>query len=302
MSVIPVLSEGYEFTRMETREAPPAHFLIKIESFSLLGTFGIDKYETREFVAGDYKWKLIIYPNGDNIVEKDSGHVSVYLAIADTSSLPKNWEVNATFSIFLYNHISGRTRRFQGMKSKWGFSKFISKESLTDPSNGYVVYDNPCVFGAEVFVVKKEAVTEYLFVKDIYIPFKRDWKIPNFSELGDQLWESGEFVAGGHKWTVGLYPKGYRKGAGSHVSIFLRNLGSERVQACYTLCIKNQVSNQHIKEITTDLFYTAPPTNSQGWSKFIELATINDPEKGYIVDDTCLLHVEISSLKLHVAQ
>ncbi|KAL3641554.1 hypothetical protein CASFOL_012369 [Castilleja foliolosa] len=40
---------------METREASPAHFLIKIDSFSLFGKHGIDKFETKEFQSGDYK-------------------------------------------------------------------------------------------------------------------------------------------------------------------------------------------------------------------------------------------------------
>ncbi|KAL8048886.1 hypothetical protein ABFX02_07G096300 [Erythranthe guttata] len=304
MSVIPVLPEDHEFSRMETREAPPAHFMFKIESFSMSELCGIDKFETAEFAAGEYNWRLIIYPNGDNIVGKDSGYVSVYLAMADKSSLPV--DVNAIFSIFLYNHISGkylnslgRTRRFRGMKSRWGFSKFISKESLKDPSNGYVVDDN-CVFGAEVFVVKREAVTQCFSLKYADIPYKRDWKIPNFSKL-EEHWRSEEFTAGGQKWNILLYPNGIQSGAGSHVSLYLQRLGSERVQVSYSICIKNQVSDQHIKKSETDrLFITID--NAWGWSKFMEIATMIDPEKGFIVNDSCLINVEISSLKLDVAQ
>ncbi|KAL8048893.1 hypothetical protein ABFX02_07G096700 [Erythranthe guttata] len=301
--VIPVLPEEHEFTRMETRELPPAHFMIKIES-SLFEPSRTDKYETKEFVAGECKWSLIIYPNGDNSVEKDSGYISVYLAMANTSS---NWEVYAVFTIFLYNHISGkylsslgRTRRFRGMKSQWGFSKFISKASLKDPSNGYVVDDN-CVFGAEVFVVKREALNQCLSLKDSDIPYKRDWKIPNFSKLEEIYWTSEEFTAGGRKWRIHLYPKGNGRGAGSHVGIFLKYLGSERVQANYTLIIKNQVSDQHKKGTITDhLFITT--ANAHGWQEFMEIAIMNDPEKGYIVNDSCLIHVEISSLKSDVTQ
>lgn len=36
---------------------------------------------------------------------KDGGHISVFLAMAETEFLPANWEVNASFSIFLFNHI-----------------------------------------------------------------------------------------------------------------------------------------------------------------------------------------------------
>ncbi|XP_012851649.1 PREDICTED: ubiquitin carboxyl-terminal hydrolase 12-like [Erythranthe guttata] len=165
-----------EITAMETREASPAHLLVKIESFSLLGTCSIDEYETREFVAEDYKWRLIIYFNG-----KNCEYVSVSLAMADTSSLPANWEVNVVFNIFLYNQISGnylsspgRTRCFLETKSEWGISKFISKKILSDPSNGYLVNDN-IVFGAEVFVVKKDAIIECVSLNNINIHYKHDF-------------------------------------------------------------------------------------------------------------------------------
>ncbi|KAL8048878.1 hypothetical protein ABFX02_07G095700 [Erythranthe guttata] len=286
-----------DFTSMETREASPNHCLVKIESFY---KSGIAKFETKEFVAGEYRWKLIIHPNGDNTVEKDKDYVSVYLAMANTSSLPASWEVNVVFSIFLFDQISanylcslGITRRFLPMKSQWGFSKFISKKVMSEPSNGYLL-DDTSVFGAEVFIVKKEAAAiECLSLRNFDIPYKRDWIIPNFSKLED-IWESEEFYAGGEKWTVQLYPKGNGKGAGSHVGIFLQYHGSGKMQASYTICIKNQVSDQHVKRTTIDRMF---PTNNWGWPLFMELATINDPKKGFVVGDSCLVHIEISSLK-----
>ncbi|EYU39918.1 hypothetical protein MIMGU_mgv1a021770mg, partial [Erythranthe guttata] len=150
-------------------ENSPAHFLTKIESFSLFSDYGIDKYETREFEAGDYKWRLIIYPNG-----KEKGdHISVYLAMAETSYLPMNWEFNAIFTIFLYNQISDkylcfrlkRGRRFNETKSEWGFPKFMSKRILKNKSNGYLLDDN-LVLGAEVYVFKTHSKhNEWLSVK-----------------------------------------------------------------------------------------------------------------------------------------
>ncbi|KAL3641581.1 hypothetical protein CASFOL_012396 [Castilleja foliolosa] len=77
------------------REASPAHFLIKIDSFSLFGKHGIDKFETKEFESGDYNWRLVIYPNGHGTGNDDdkAGYVSaVYLAMTNTSALPSNWE------------------------------------------------------------------------------------------------------------------------------------------------------------------------------------------------------------------
>ncbi|XP_012833022.1 PREDICTED: ubiquitin carboxyl-terminal hydrolase 12-like [Erythranthe guttata] len=246
-----VTTAADELANMETREASPAHFLIKIESFSLLEKCGIDKYETREFSAGEYKWKLIIYPNGDDDKAKDcNDYISVHVAVANTSSLPANWEVNAVFSIFLFNQISanylsslGRTRRFLGMKSEWGISKFISKKIMLDPSNGYLVNDT-CVFGAEVFVINSETITECLHLKNVDIPYKRDWKIPNFSQLGD-VWESEEFSTEDHKWKMCLYAKGNGEATRRGVSVYLEHVGTKSVKACFTIRIENQISDKH---------------------------------------------------------
>lgn len=39
--------------------AAPCHYILKIQSFSLLAKSGIDKYESAEFEAGGYKWYII---------------------------------------------------------------------------------------------------------------------------------------------------------------------------------------------------------------------------------------------------
>ncbi|EYU25589.1 hypothetical protein MIMGU_mgv1a023106mg, partial [Erythranthe guttata] len=203
-----------EVTTLNTREAPPTHFMIKIESFSVLEKYGIKKYETKEFVADDYKWRLIFKFNG-----KDSDYISVNLAMADTTSLPTNWEVNALFSVFIFNQISGnylsstgRTLCFQATKSEWGISKFISRKVLSDPSNGYII-DDSCVFVAEVFVVKREAAIERVLLTNVNTYYNHALEISGFSQL-PQRWVSEEFDAGGQKWKILLYPKGNAEGTG----------------------------------------------------------------------------------------
>ncbi|KAI3459816.1 hypothetical protein Pfo_016479 [Paulownia fortunei] len=292
MALLPADDE--EFT-METRDASPAHFLIKFESFSLLSKYGIQKYESREFVAGDYKWRLIIYPD-EHENENDGKHISVYLAMAGTSSLPVDWEVNAIFSFFLLNQISdkylcfrGKMRRFHAMKSKWGFSKLISKKSLTDQSNGYLVDDN-CVFGAEVFVNKSQRVIECVSLLKVSVPYKRDWKISKFSKLN--VWTSEKFSAGDHHWKIVLYPNGNGRGKGRSVSIYLGCVDSERfdahekVKADFSMRIKNKFHK-------ASNWFTSSQT-AWGWCEFIPITDICDPCKGFIIDDCCILEIEIS--------
>ncbi|GFQ02676.1 ubiquitin carboxyl-terminal hydrolase 12 [Phtheirospermum japonicum] len=294
-----------EVAAMETREASPAHLLVKIESFSLLHKCGIDKYETRDFDAGNYKWRLVIHPKGHG-TEKDGEYISAYLAISDTNSLPENWEVNAVFSIFILNQISGNyhytpgktTRRYFSMMMEWGFPKFISKKLFTTPSNGYLMDDN-CVFGAEVFVNKNKVVTEYLSLKNVTVPYKKVLEISNFSTLKD-IWYSEEFTAGSHKWKITLYPNGNRDEIGCNLSIYLNYVASddkktpgERMKASFTICIKNQLDSAKHQKKTTSTWFSASKVN-WGWHSFLSLADLNDPNGGFIVSDSCHLEVEIS--------
>ncbi|KAH0656091.1 hypothetical protein KY285_030973 [Solanum tuberosum] len=115
---------------VEVRDASPGHYLLKIESFSLLSESGIDK-------------KMIIYPDG-NTDENGSGHISVYLAISGTTSLPANWEEKCgTFNLSsLYGDFP---------------NLFISHNTFKEASNGYLV-DDKCVLGAEIFIVQRQAI------------------------------------------------------------------------------------------------------------------------------------------------
>ncbi|GER40464.1 TRAF-like family protein [Striga asiatica] len=273
---------------METREASPAHFLVKIKSFSLFEKHEIKKFKTREFEAGGYK-KLKIYPNGR---DKDEGFVSVYLAIVD-DGLPAGWEVNAVFTICLFNQIScnyrysqvvsGKYRRFLAMKTKWGFLKFISKTELNDPHNGYLSHDN-CVFGAEVFVKENKAMIDCLSLKNVVdAPYKREWNIPNFSKLGSD-WVSPECVR--------MYRNGYGEASGRYLSIFLHyiptNGNNERLHTCFTIRMKNQLSSKLESKVASNWF-SAPGNLNWGWASFIELAVVNDPNKGFVVNDCCII-------------
>ncbi|XP_056162965.1 ubiquitin C-terminal hydrolase 12-like [Syzygium oleosum] len=159
----------------ETREILPAHYVLKIESFSQLSRDGITMYETNEFRVGDQKWKLILYPNGDKS-KKGEDHVSLYLAVSEANPLKVGWEINATVRFFVFDQIrdeylvkEGKNRRFHAMKSKWGIPRFMPLKTFADPSNGYLVDDTcpttTCVFGAEVYVVKSLGLGESLTLK-----------------------------------------------------------------------------------------------------------------------------------------
>ncbi|EYU18706.1 hypothetical protein MIMGU_mgv1a018235mg [Erythranthe guttata] len=131
--------------------------------------------------------RLVIYPYGEG---RGNHHVSVYLALAETNSLPVDWEFNAIFTIFLYNQISDKYLCFS-------------------ETNGYLV-DDTLVLGAEVFVLKTQrqrVVERVTILEPPTYKHTHDWKITEFSKLKD-VWASEEFPLRGYNWKMKLYPKG----------------------------------------------------------------------------------------------
>nr|KYP72067.1 Ubiquitin carboxyl-terminal hydrolase 12 [Cajanus cajan] len=190
------------------RDLPPAHYLFKIESYSELMNTEVEKYETNVFEAGGYKWKLILYPNG-NIKSNGSGYVSLYLAIADTQKFSNGWEVNVNFKLFVFdkkndNYLTiqdadGTVRKFHEKKTVWGFDQLISLETLLDSSKGYLVEDS-CFFGAEVFVISQSGKWESLSMVKEPAHGTFTWKIENFSTLNETSHLSKSFTVGARDW------------------------------------------------------------------------------------------------------
>ncbi|KAJ0612400.1 putative ubiquitinyl hydrolase 1 [Helianthus annuus] len=89
------------------------HYILNIQQFSLLTKQHVERYESNEFEAAGYKWKLVIHPNGNK--SKDAGEfLSLYLAMADATSLPPGWEVYATFRIFLLDQNNDNYMTLEG--------------------------------------------------------------------------------------------------------------------------------------------------------------------------------------------
>ncbi|ESR46024.1 hypothetical protein CICLE_v10003625mg [Citrus x clementina] len=208
-------------------------------------------------------------------------HISLYLAVADTSSLTFGWEVYAVFRLFLLyqNQDSYLERRFNGVKLEWGFDQFIPLEAFNDASNGYLV-DDTCVFVAE-------------FV----------WMVENFSKLDERRQESQVFCAGEHKWKIVLYPMGNGCGDGDHLSLFLAfedsTLEAIKVYARYTLRIFDQVGAKHKSFQDSNWFLT--PESSWGWPRFVSLSEFNEPETGFLVNDVCVVEAEVAVLGISTA-
>ncbi|KAM7256047.1 hypothetical protein ACFE04_011788 [Oxalis oulophora] len=145
-------------------EEPPSQsrFTWKIENFTRLNT---KKHYSDAFVVGNYKWRILIFPKGNNV-----DHLSMYLDVADSTSLPYGWSRYAQFSLavqfwelgclvysFCNNFdkfvLADTQHQFNARESDWGFTSFMPLSELYDPSRGYLVNDT-LLIEAEVIVRK----------------------------------------------------------------------------------------------------------------------------------------------------
>ncbi|KAH0656095.1 hypothetical protein KY285_030977 [Solanum tuberosum] len=302
-----VLEDEAAELMMEIRDASPTHYSLKIESFSLLSESGIDKFESNVFNAGGYKWKMIIYPNG-NTRENGSGHISVYLAITGLNSMRAGWEVNAIFTFFVFNQlrdnylsVRGKMRRFQPIKTLWGLPKFLSHKTFKYPSNGYLV-DDKCVFGAEIFIIHRQAIGECLSMVKSNDLFKRQWKICNFSKLRKD-WLSEEFTVGGYNWKLLVYPQGNVTSKGCYISIYLKFVNAkdfnqhQKVKANCSINLKDQINGGCKKLSYCEWFSSTAPT--WGFSGYMPLTQLYDEKNGYLVKDCIVVEVDLKVVFKH---
>ncbi|KAK3205536.1 hypothetical protein Dsin_019582 [Dipteronia sinensis] len=131
-------------------DPPSSRFSWKIDNFSRLNT---KKHYSEVFVVGGYKWRVLIFPKGNNV-----DHLSMYLDVADSTSLPYGWSRYAQFSLAIVNQIHNKysvrkdtQHQFNARESDWGFTSFMPLGELYDPNRGYLVNDT-LLIEAEVIV------------------------------------------------------------------------------------------------------------------------------------------------------
>lgn len=131
-------------------DPPSGRFTWTIENFSRLNT---KKLYSEIFYVGGYKWRILIFPKGNNV-----DHLSIYLDVADSAALPYAWSRYAQFSLTVINQIHNKysvrketQHQFNARESDWGFTSFMHLSELYNPSRGYLVNDT-CIVEADVEV------------------------------------------------------------------------------------------------------------------------------------------------------
>ncbi|CAL5353738.1 unnamed protein product [Camellia sinensis] len=264
---------------VEGRDIPPSHYSFKIMSFSWLSKASIEKYNSDKLEAGDYKWKLFIYPNANK--DRDGqGHLSISLTLVDTSSLLAGWEVKAIVNFFVFDQVgdkyytlpAGIVRCFHAMQTELGVPKFIDLEVFSGSSNGYLV-NGTCVFGIDISILKQIRKGEYLsMVKEIVTDSRKVW----------------------------IYPRGNEDGKGNSISMFLcldqTTLPPDtRLFVKFILRVTSQTPTKS-DDFEFKLRIIGPSCLAWGAQKFMSIVKLNDPKKGYLVGNTCIVEANVTLL------
>ncbi|KAM1079254.1 hypothetical protein TB2_013731 [Malus domestica] len=86
-----------EAAEMEDMDPPPVHFTWKLFNFTSLTA---EKIYSPIFTAGDYKWRMQMFPRGNNVKG-----LSLFLDVAYSETLPHKWCKCAAFSLTVINQI-----------------------------------------------------------------------------------------------------------------------------------------------------------------------------------------------------
>ncbi|KAK4261746.1 hypothetical protein QN277_004702 [Acacia crassicarpa] len=131
------------------------------------------------------------------------------------------------------------------------------------------------------------------------------WTINNFSTLNTNLRHCSEvFIAGGCAWKVVLYRGGKD---GNYLGIYLEVADGSSlpqgwsISAACKLTVVNQTSIEKSEKQDFHRKFCAD-NRDWGFGSFMELAKLQNPDDGYILNDKCIVEVELSEINSEGSQ
>ncbi|XP_077210784.1 17.1 kDa class II heat shock protein-like isoform X2 [Tasmannia lanceolata] len=127
-------------------EALSGKVLCTIKNFSKLNS----GHSSDISIVSDCKWKVQIYPKGNNAPDQ----LSLYLVVADKERLPNGWSRDLKYSLSVIDQLNNMStvksfkHKFDAKVWYGGLSDFMTLAELHDPVRGYIVNDT-CVVEVE---------------------------------------------------------------------------------------------------------------------------------------------------------
>ncbi|KAI3938553.1 hypothetical protein MKW98_016058 [Papaver atlanticum] len=126
-------------------------------------------------------------------------------------------------------------------------------------------------------------------------PSKFTLKFENLSNPKKEHY-SDVFTVGDSKWQVVIFPKGYNV---DYLSMFLAVADPDDLPYGWTRCAQfslslvNQINNVDTVRKDTQPRKFTKQQSDWGHKTFLPLGEFNNPDKGYLVDDTCIIEAEV---------
>ncbi|KAK9019667.1 hypothetical protein V6N11_054179 [Hibiscus sabdariffa] len=121
---------------------------------------------SENFTVDGNKWNIVIYPKGD---DNNLDHLSIYLDVADSATLPSGWTRFVRFGFAVIDQIDRRNSVTQVALAEfkadtdWGFRSFLALSKLEDPKRGYLV-DDACLVEVYVSTDRTEGLISREFI------------------------------------------------------------------------------------------------------------------------------------------
>ncbi|KAI3891545.1 hypothetical protein MKX03_033092 [Papaver bracteatum] len=125
--------------------------------------------------------------------------------------------------------------------------------------------------------------------------FKFDWKIEQFSKLDSHEGHTSDvFSVGGCEWKMQIYPKGERE-VYDYLSLYLVPVElTKTMNMEFNFSVTSQTDHNIRVRIEGKDKFAKDDKLGLGWATFMRLTELHDPAKGFIVNDTCVISVEIA--------
>ncbi|KAL5703445.1 ubiquitinyl hydrolase 1 [Ranunculus cassubicifolius] len=121
------------------------------------------------------------------------------------------------------------------------------------------------------------------------------WDVKNFSKLNTRRHYSNIFVLDGYEWRILIFPKGDGR---EYLSIFLYVVDAGILpygwtrDTQFTLSVISQENDKYTVKREKSYVFDGQKDDC-GHKYFMPLAEVNDPSKGFLVNDTLKIEVEI---------
>ncbi|KFK39375.1 hypothetical protein AALP_AA3G236600 [Arabis alpina] len=267
-------------------------------------------YESRRFTVGGYRWTLFVYPNGK---EEDggSGYLSLYVAIDSSSLVPAQPDVYADLRFYIFNNNEKKyftiqdtnVWKFNAVKTMWGFSQALPRDTFKDPKNGYLFDGDHSEFGVDVTIPSAFKESEVFSLTESFPNPIFSRRFLKYSMLDQDYYMSDMFTIGGRSWNLQVNPNSQSKAEGNYLMMYLFfNANGQKMKPYdkFYVRAKLRVLSQRQEnnfERQLDAWYMGYE-GSYGWgvTPFMPLSELRDPSKGFLVNDMLNVEVELKIL------